>query len=1002
MSRMIPGTRSIHFTLCCAIALAAGSGTRVVAQDSASKDYSRELPRFPLRSAAESQKAIEVHPGFRVQLAAAEPLLRSPVAIDFDEDGRLYVAEFPEYNQYGNASANRDARGCVRLLDDAEGDGIYEKSTLFASDVPMSTAVACWDGGVYVGAAPELLYLKDTNGDGKADVRRVVFTGFGKDPAGEGMLNSIRWGLDNRFHISTSLDGGSVRRAGDDAAKLVSIRGNVFLFDPRSETFELSGGGGQHGMTMDDWGRTYVCGNSDPFHLVMYDSRYLVRNPYLEAPPAAVNIAPAGKYTKLNRLSKVEPWRVLRTRLRTQGIVPGSDEGGAPSGFFTGGTGVTVYRGHAFPLEFHGNLFVGDVSNNVIHRALAVPSGLLVTARSAEVGREFLASRDTYFRPVQMANGPDGCLWIVDMYRELIEGAAFLPPQILKHMNVASGIDRGRLWRIFPQGNNPTMPKLGKATIAELVALLEHPNGWHRDTASRLLYRRQDPRAVAPLLQLLAQSKSPLGRTHALYALAGLGALAPSQVLAALSDPASSVREHALRLAERFARDVESIQKRMGEMTADSEPLVRYQLAFSLGALPGAKPAPALAALALRDGADSWMRLALLSSVANCAADVFQRLALGPGFRASEHGQVFLATLAGHIAALGHSDELAAVKQTLDGPLAGEESVSRRIVLGLMSHAPSLAQNELSRGGGRVAMLLSRLLDEARARAPDAKQPAQARAAAVRLLRFAPFEGVQSILAQSLAAQEPPAVQAASIETLARFDDARAASMLLEAWPALSPKLRATAVEALFSRPAWLEAFLDAVEKGAVARGDVDPARVDLLKSFPAAAVRARAAKIFSRGQTRRQDVVAAYQGALKIQGDALRGKALFEKHCSLCHRLEGIGQQFGADLSAIRDRGTDAVLLNILDPNREVMPQYQTYVLLTREGVVLTGMIAEESANSLTIRKPDGGQETVLRHQIDELRSTGLSYMPEGLEKQIDVPAMADLLAYLSSVRGM
>ena len=167
-------------------------------------------------------------PGFRVDLVAAEPLLRSPVAIDFDEDGRLYVAEFPEYNQYADRNA-RGGTGCVRLLEDTRGVGVYDKSTLFADNVPMATAVACWDGGVYVGSAPDLLYLKDTDGDGKADVRRVVYTGFGTDQAGEGMLNSFRWGLDNRFHIATSLDGGSVRR-GDRAGRPGPSRSGAMCF----------------------------------------------------------------------------------------------------------------------------------------------------------------------------------------------------------------------------------------------------------------------------------------------------------------------------------------------------------------------------------------------------------------------------------------------------------------------------------------------------------------------------------------------------------------------------------------------------------------------------------------------------------------------------------------------------------------------------------------------------------------------------------------------------
>jgi putative heme-binding domain-containing protein len=238
------------------------------------------------------------------------------------------------------------------------------------------------------------------------------------------------------------------------------------------------------------------------------------------------------------------------------------------------------------------------------------------------------------------------------------------------------------------------------------------------------------------------------------------------------------------------------------------------------------------------------------------------------------------------------------------------------------------------------------------------------------------------------------------VETLARFEDQSAAAILLGGWPEMSPKLRATAAEALFARPAWAEAFLGAVEKGLVSRGDVDPARLELLKKYPVAAVRSRAARVFAAARAGRRDVVAAYQKSLQLPGDRQRGKAVFKEHCSLCHRLEGVGRQIGAELSAIRDRGLDAVLLNILDPNREAMPQFQTYILVTTGGRVLTGMIADETANSLKIRMPDGSEEIVLRLQIEELRGTGLSFMPEGLEKQIDVTAMADLLAYLSSVK--
>ena len=970
-------------------------------QDTADKDYRTELPRFPMKEPAESHQAFVPRPGFRVDLVAAEPLLRSPVAIDFDEDGRLYVAEFPEYNQDASTGPRRGVIGCIRLLEDTQGIGVYDKTTLFAADVPMATAVGCWDGGVYVGSAPDLLYLKDTDGDGKADVRRVVYTGFGTDRAGEGMLNSFRWGLDNRFHIATSLDGGSVRRGDRSGAKTVSVRGHVFLLDPRGDRFELTSGGGQHGMSMDDWGRHYVCGNSEPFSLVMYDSRYLARNPYLKAPAAAVNIAPSGKFTRLHRISPVEPWRILRTRLRSQGIVPGSDEGGSPSGFFTGATGVTVYRGDAFPGEFAGNLFVGEVANNLIHRAIPEPTGVLVRARSAEPDREFLASRDSFFRPVQMANAPDGCLWVVDMYRELIEGAAFLAPQILKHMDVASGVDRGRIWRIAPEGYPPRIPKLGKATTAELVALLEHPNGWHRDTASRLLYQRQDRSAVAPLRRLAADAKQPIGRVQALFALAGLGAIEPSDVLAALGDPEPHVRSQALRLAEPLCRDGEPIRTRIQRMVGDPDPIVRYQLAFSLGALPGPQASTALSALAIRDGSDPWMRVAILSSATGCTGALFERLAEDAGFRTSKPGRTLLTDLVGQTGAAERHDDLIVILRALDGPLANDEVLSRDIVLALMGADSAAARAQLSgKTGGRVRSILDAVLADARTTAEDDKKPAAARAAAIRSLRFASLSDMQGLLTALLAPRQPPAVQAEAIETLARFDDMRVPVILLRGWHEMTPKLRATATEALFTRPAWVGAFLDAVDQGKIGRADVEPARLELLKSYPDAAVRARFARAPFGVQARRQDVVAAYQKAFQLKGDPGRGKDVFKAQCSSCHRLEGVGQQVGAELSAVRDRGLDAVLLNILDPNREVMPQFLSYVLVTTSGRVLTGMITVETTNSLTIRQPDGHEETVLRLQIDELRSTGLSYMPEGLEKQIDVPAMADLLAYLNSVK--
>jgi putative heme-binding domain-containing protein len=361
-----------------------------------------------------------------------------------------------------------------------------------------------------------------------------------------------------------------------------------------------------------------------------------------------------------------------------------------------------------------------------------------------------------------------------------------------------------------------------------------------------------------------------------------------------------------------------------------------------------------------------------------------------------------LTSLAAQAGAADRAADVTAVLKELDGALAGDEASSGEIVMALLSKASAASQAQLSAaGGGRLRTILGGILTGARATAVDPSRPAGERAAAALSLRFATFEDVSALLADMLGTRQPPDVQTAAIETLARFDDIRAARVLLDAWAEMSPKLRAKAAEALFARPAWAEAFLDAVEQGSIGRADVDPARLELLKKYPAAAVQTRAVRIFTAVKPRRQDVVEIYQKSLQLKGDRQRGKAVFKEQCSSCHRLEGVGRQLGADLAAIRDRGIESVLLNVLDPNRDVMPQYQSYVLGTTTGRVVTGMIAEETANSVTIRQPNGGEEIVPRHQIEELRSTGLSFMPEGLEKQIDVPAMADLLAFISSAQS-
>lgn len=969
--------------------------------DGVDHDYGKQLPRSRATSPLEAVAELVSRPGFRVELVVAEPLVEDPVSIAFDANGRMYVCEMPEYNQYAIESFR--GKGRVRLLEDRDGNGVFDYSRIFADGIDSPTSVACWKGGVFVGSVPDILYLKDTDGDGVSDVRRKVFTGFARDKAGEAMLNSFRWGLDNRYHVSTNLAGGTVRRADAAAGTGVSVRGRGFLFDPRHETFELSSGGGQHGMSLDDWGRKFVCQNSIPAQMIAYDDRYLARNKFLAGPAPAVNIVPTGKQTRLFRRSPIEPWRKLRTRLRSKGLIAGSAEGGQPGGFFTGVTGVTIYRGDAWPQAYRGNLLIGEVSNNLVFRARLEHDGVLQVARRADEGAEFVASKSVWFRPVQLANAPDGTLYVIDMSRELIEGAAFLADVILKHMDVASGMTMGRIYRVVPSGKTlRPPPRLGQLTTPELVGLLDHANGWHRDTASRLIYERQDSAAVLPLRRLAREGQLSVGRVHALWALAGARALTAGLVLTALSDKNPEVRIQALRLSERLVDRSEALRLKLTAMVGDPSLQVRYQLAFSLGEIDSVSARTALSQLVKRDGADQWVRLAVLSSLSRGAGEVFGQLLADGEYRGTDAGRQVLVELAGQIGAADRSGDVAAVIAGVADLPAADKSLGQAVVAGLLSKRTGAAKQQLAgAGGGQARRLLASLLEDARKLAPDRKQPAAKRAQAVRTLGLGGFDTDRKLFESLLTISESQPVQEAVLETLGRFADPAVAELLLVRWKSLSPSLRRKAAETLFSRTESTRRLLAAVKSDRVSRADLDPARVRLIKTSADPAIRRQVLELFpDGGQAARKDVVARYQAALKLKGDVVGGRKMFRKICAACHRLEGKGTGVGAELAGIADRGLDAVMLNVLDPNREVKPRFLSYVAATIDGRIVTGMITAETANSITLQRSDATTVTLLRADIEELSSTGLSFMPEGLEKQVTIQMMADLLAYLAAVR--
>lgn len=957
-----------------------------------------DLPEVPPVETSNVFKTFQLKHGFKLQLAAAEPLVMDPVELCFDENGRMFVVEMRDYSEMRDVHPHL---GRIRLLTDTNGDGVFDHATVYAGDLPWPTGVCYYDGGIFVAASPDIIYFKDTDGDGKADVRKVVFTGFG---AGKGdqlnvqaLVNSLRWGLDNRIHGQTSSNGGVLKRvdAPDEAA--LDLRGRDFSFDPRKLDLRTETGGGQYGMSFDNHGRKFVCSNSHHIQTFMYDEHYGERNRYYSMPSSLVDIPVDGPAAEVYRTSPEEGWRVIRTKWRVTGVVEGLIEGGGrSSGYFTSATGITIYRGDAWPEENLGDAFIADCGSNLIHRKKIRHHGVeLIAERPPDEQKvEFLTSTDLWFRPVQMANAPDGCLYVCDMYREVIEHPWSLPENIKKLLDLNAGNNRGRIYRIAPDGYQQRKPpQLGPATTEQLVATLANPNGWHRDTAARLLFERQDP-ATRPLLEkTLRQSPSALGRLHALHALEGQGGLRAAEVQTALKDSDPTVRAHAIKLSEKLiAAGDTSLWSNVCELRNDPDINVRYQLAFTLGEFDRPGKIEGLLAIARRDLASPWTQVAICSSLANGAGELFTALAADAGVQQSSAGQNLLKQLIVFVGAKDQRAEVSAVLKyigQLDDP-ALMFSMTRALGDGLHRAKKSLASTGNSLQG---------ILQRAQVEAGNATTSESVRVAATELLAYTSYEDSGKLLLGLLAQTEPQPLQLAALATLDHFADAPIGPELTSRWAQLSPRLQAAALTALIARPERATALLQAIAAGSIRASVLNSSQTKLLTSYRDPAVRKLAVKVLAaQPASPRQAVIQSYLAALNLKGDTVAGKKTYEERCISCHRSSGEGSALGPDFVTVKTTGKEKLLTNIIDPNAEVRPEFVGYVVETKDDQSLLGLVVSENATSVTLRQAYGRQDVIPRTNIAKLHSQGQSVMPEGLEAGLTPQAMADLLEYIST----
>ena len=934
---------------------------------------------------AQALKTFQIEKGVEIQLVASEPIVFDPVAACWDAAGRMFVVENRGY-------PTGPAAGSIALLEDTDDDGQMDKRTEFATGIPYPNGIMPWRDGFFVTSAPDVYYLKDTDGDNRADIRKVVLTGYMTNSTTQLRVAHPTLGLDGFVHVTAGLTGGNLTSPEHPNRKPVEFKKSDSRFQPDTYEVEEWPGIGQFGLCFDDFGRKFNVSNRNPLKHVVVHPRYLKRNPYFAFTKVEYDAAPSGTAAICWPISEDTTTAGFHPRLMAT----------PHAGTFTSACGPSIYRGSALPRGFYGSAICCEPAQNLVQRQIITPSGATFKGKPATTGKEFIASPDTWFRPVFSANGPDGAAYICDMYRKILDHPRYLPEHIRDKLDYEAGKTMGRIYRLVKKSAQTRQADLSGARTKELIRALDSPNAWSRETAFRLLLQSPGGSELVTALRS-AKLSLPAARVAAYRLLHNFNVLADEDILRMLKDVSPRVREHGIQIAENRLTN-RQIAIRVRQLATDRDSMVRFNAALVLGADDPAYKTTALAIIATMVGDDQWSAAAVMSSIDAAGVEYIARhlLATGKGGEAAA-----LMTPLGQAAGRALKDAQAAqLVQFLSASKKASDIEWKTAFVDGFSRG--LRARGLGKGKSPFADLAARtktthnvdwLFNQAAEQALNPKAKESTRVTAIQFLANNATDQSTKALQSLLNPKESVAIQSAAITTLGKLGNVEIGKWLIAParWHTYSPHIRNALVTAMLSHSRLIPLLLDAIKSGQIPAWAVpEVRRRGLMRQ---AKYKTQSTKLFgAMGGADRKKIYENLKPLTEKKGDLAKGKLVFTKACATCHKFHGEGHTVGPDLTGVRNQPKDAILLHIIVPNAEIYPGFTAYEVETKDDRTLSGIMTSETDTSITIRAAQGIEETFLRTDIASVRAGTSSLMPNELEKTMTRKELTDLLEYLKS----